>query len=175
MLKNSLIVLLLLALFSTPVMAADEKPKPTYTDKTPEEKLPLPRFVSLATDEVNVRTGPGLRYPIRIIIKKEGLPVEVMREFDVWRQIRDIEGDEGWVHKSMLSGSRAVIIKGTVRTLYAKPDTAEKPVVRLEPGVVAELETCKGDWCRLDVSSYDGWIKRDSIWGVYPDERFRKD
>lgn len=137
-------------------------------------QLPVPRFVTLGTDEVNIRTGPGLRYPIRLVFRKDGLPVEVVREFDVWRQIRDIDGDEGWVHKSMLSGKRAVIVQGRVRTLLKKPDEGKKPVVKLEPGVVAALKTCRKDWCDLSVGGYDGWLKRDDVWGVYPDEKFKE-
>lgn len=137
-------------------------------------QLPVPRFVTLAADEVNVRTGPGLRYPIRFIIRKEGLPVEIVREFDVWRQIRDVEGDEGWVHKSMLSGRRAVIIKGHIQTLLRKPEEDARPVVRLEPGVIAGLEECNDDWCGLEIASYEGWIRRNDIWGVYPDEKIEE-
>ena len=146
----------------------------TKSDIAPEEKLPIPRFVTLGTDEVNVRTGPGLRYPIKVIIRKDGLPVEIIREFDVWRQIRDVDGDEGWVHKSMLSGKRTVIIKGAVQALLKKPASDAKPVARLEPGVIADLEKCAGQWCYIDVASYDGWMKRENLWGVYASEIFKE-
>lgn len=149
--------------FVAPVQAADE---PTA--------LPVPRFVTLGTDEVNLRTGPGIRYPIRFIIKKDGLPVEIIREFDVWRQIRDIDGDEGWVHQSMLSGRRSVIIKGQVQSVLKERHPSAKPVVKLEPGVIARLDTCKLDWCEIAVAGYDGWIKRSAIWGVYAQETFKE-
>ena len=144
---------------------------PSLAEEDKQAQLPVPRFVTLGTDEVNMRTGPGLRYPIRLIVRKDGLPVEIIREFDVWRQIRDVDGDEGWVHKSMLSGRRAVVIKGHVQTLLKKGEDSARPVVRLEPGVIADLEKCEGVWCRLDVASYEGWIKRENVWGVYPDEK----
>ena len=137
-------------------------------------QLPVPRFVTLGVDEVNVRTGPALKYPIKFIIRKDGLPVEIVREFDVWRQIKDMDGDGGWVHKSMLSGKRAVIIKSKIQPLLKKPDESAKPVVKLEPGVIASLAKCKGVWCNLKVQSFNGWIRRDSIWGVYPDEKFQE-
>lgn len=156
-------------------VAAPAREKPASADMQPEgaEVLPVPRFVTLGPDEVNLRNGPGIRYPIRLIIKKQGLPVEVIRQFDVWRQVRDQQGDEGWVHKSMLSGRRAVIITGGTQTLRRKPEEDAKPVVRLEPGVIATLDTCEGDWCELSVNSFDGWIRRDKLWGVYPDEKFK--
>jgi SH3-like domain-containing protein len=136
--------------------------------------LPVPRFVTLGADEVNLRTGPGFRYPIRLVIRKSGLPVEILREFDVWRQVRDRDGDEGWVHESMLSGRRAVIIKGEMQTLLDKPQDDARPVVRLEPGVIAGLVTCRNDWCRLKIASYDGWLKRNDVWGIYPREAFQE-
>lgn len=132
--------------------------------------LPVPRFASLATDEVNVRTGPGLRYPIKWILTKEGLPIEIIREFDTWREIRDIEGGAGWVHKSLLSGRRTAVVEGQIRTVYKKTSAESRPVVKLEPGVVVELDKCDEDWCFLKVSGYKGWIKREEIWGVYPSE-----
>ena len=136
--------------------------------------LPIPRFVTLATDEVNVRSGPGIRYPIRTIIRKQGLPVEIIREFDVWRQVRDREGEDGWVHKSMLSGKRAVIVTGEIEPLLRKPEAEARAVARLEPGVIAALETCKGEWCEIEVGGYGGWMTREKIWGVYPEESFKE-
>ncbi|MEZ0224715.1 MAG: SH3 domain-containing protein [Alphaproteobacteria bacterium] len=164
-----------------PVVAA----KPVTTAKSVEPKapadnvnagpqLPVPRFVTLSVDEVNVRTGPALKYPIKFIIRRDGLPVEIMREFDVWRQIRDKDGDNGWVHKSMLSGKRAVIIKDVVQPVLKKPEDSARPVVKLEPDVIAALQKCKGGWCAVKVQSYEGWIKRSGIWGVYPDEKFQE-
>lgn len=137
-------------------------------------KLPVPRFVTLSVDEINVRTGPGVRYPIKFVFRKDGLPVEIVHEYDVWRQIRDKDGDGGWVHKTMLSGRRSVIITGRTQTLVRKPDDAAKPVVKLEPGVIADLSTCRGDWCSLKIAGYNGWTKRANLWGVYPDEAFKE-
>lgn len=137
-------------------------------------QLPVPRFVSLATSEVNFRTGPGLRYPVRLVVRRNGLPVEVIREFDVWRQVRDADGDEGWVHKSMLSGRRSVIVQGQVQTLLRRPETDARSVARLEPGVIARLDTCRADWCNISVGSYSGWLPRATLWGVYPEETFKE-
>lgn len=152
--------------------AASPETAAAETPATPQ--LPVPRFVTLGADEVNMRTGPGQRYPIRLVIRKEGLPVEITREFDVWRQIRDVEGDEGWVHKSMLSGRRAVVVRGKIQTLLKKPEPSSRPVVKLEPDVIAGLDTCVDSWCRLKVASYEGWIMRDALWGVYPTEKFKE-
>jgi SH3-like domain-containing protein len=130
----------------------------------------LPRFVTLRADEVNLRTGPGERYPIDWVLIRKGLPVEIVEEFDVWRKIRDFQGSEGWVHQRMLTGARNVLIKGSVRILHVEPDAASPAAARAEAGVVARLLECRGPWCRVEAQGVKGWLKRDEIWGVYPDE-----
>ncbi|MSP21397.1 MAG: hypothetical protein EXQ93_07795 [Alphaproteobacteria bacterium] len=135
-----------------------------------QSTLPLPRFVSLRSDMVNVRTGPGRQYPIVWVFVREGLPVEVIAAFGTWRKVRDIDGAEGWVHQNLLSGDRHAVIVGDVRTLTRTPELASVPVVQAEPGVVARLLNCTPAWCRLDVGGRKGWLPREQIWGVYPTE-----
>jgi SH3-like domain-containing protein len=135
-----------------------------------EKAQPVPRFVSLRVDEVNLRTGPGERYPIDWVLVKKGLPVEIVQEFDVWRKIRDSQGSEGWVHQRMVTGTRNVIVAGAMRTLHTDADAAAPAVARVEPGVVAHLLECSGSWCRIETQGIKGWLARSEIWGVYPDE-----
>ena len=139
--------------------------------------LPIPRFVSLGTDEANLRTGPGQRYPIEWVYVREGLPIEVVAEFDTWRRVRDWEGVEGWVHQRLLSGRRTVIqISEAIETLHEEPNASSAPVARLEPGVIAELLACPapsegvGDWCYLSTGGHRGWMPRAVLWGVYTAE-----
>lgn len=135
-----------------------------------EGKLPVPRFVSLHADKVNLRTGPGRRYPIEWILTRKDLPVEVVAEFEHWRRIRDYEGTEGWVHERMLEGRRDVVVTGGVRPLRRQPETNSDLVARAEPGVIGRLLECHGVWCRIDAGTASGWLRRDEIWGVLPDE-----
>jgi SH3-like domain-containing protein len=135
-----------------------------------EKALPVPRFVSLRADEVNLRTGPGERYPIDWVLTRKGLPVEIVEEFEVWRRIRDSQGSEGWVHQRMVGGSRTVIVTGAVRTLRDDPNAAAPAVGRAEPGVIAQLLECRDAWCRIEVKGVKGWLKRNEMWGVYPTE-----
>lgn len=134
--------------------------------------LPVPRFVSLRADKVYVRTGPARRYPIKWVFERKGLPVEIVQEFDTWRKIRDIEGDEGWIHQSLLSGQRyAIVLPETLVSMHESPKSGSSVLARLEPGVVVSLERCKIAWCRVYVAGYRGWIRRSSLWGVYEDEK----
>ena len=143
-------------------------PLASAADNEPAQKLP--RFVSLRSDQVNLRVGPGENYPIEWVLTRKDMPVEIVREFDNWRMVHDWQGTEGWVHERMLSGKRAVIIRGGVRTLHRQPDVASPAVARAEPGVVARLLECRGDWCRIDAADKTGWVQRGDLWGVYPDE-----
>jgi SH3-like domain-containing protein len=134
--------------------------------------LPVPRYVSLKSGEVNMRIGPGTRYSINWVYKREGLPVEIIQEFDQWREIRDSDGTTGWVHKQMLQGKRMAVIKKGTAVLRRAADAQSGPMLRLEPGVVGRLLECEKDWCRLQVSGHKGWIEKTHIWGVYPKEEF---
>ena len=130
----------------------------------------VPRFVTLRSDQVNLRVGPGENYPIEWVLTRKDMPVEIIKEFENWRMIRDWQGTEGWVHERMLAGKRAVIIKGGIRTLRREPDVASPAVAHAEPGVIARLMECRADWCRVDAADHTGWVQRGDLWGVYPDE-----
>ncbi len=136
--------------------------------------LAVPRFVSLAKDEVFVRSGPGKQYPVKWVLQRKGLPVEIIDEFEHWRKIRDYDGDEGWVFQSLLSGVRAAIIVGDEKIFITKkrPVNGVDHVVEtiLEPSVVVTLRKCDNVYCLVDVESYSGWIERKFIWGVYEHE-----
>jgi SH3-like domain-containing protein len=135
--------------------------------------LAVPRFVSLADAEVNLRYGPGTDFPIKWIYQREGLPVMIIDEFDVWRQIRDYEGEEGWVHQSLLSGRRRLLVTGEVRGLKRRPAETARVVLRAEPGVIGDLLECEVGWCRVEIDGRRGWLARDEFYGVLPDETFR--
>ncbi len=132
--------------------------------------LPLPRFVSLRAGEVNLRTGPGVRYPVDWVFLRRSMPVEITAEFDTWRRIRDWEGTEGWVHQSMLSGRRTAIIVDGLRTLHDAPTPQAAVVARAERGVIARIDECRPDWCAVEAQGYYGWLPRTGLWGVYPEE-----
>jgi SH3-like domain-containing protein len=130
----------------------------------------LPRFVSLRSDQVNLRVGPGENFPIQWVLTRKEMPVEIIKEFEHWRKIHDWQGTEGWVHERMVSGKRTVIVKGAVRTLHRLPDSVSEVVARAEPGVLAHLIECRGTWCRIAAAEITGWVQRSEVWGVYPDE-----
>ena len=156
---------LLLALPSAATQAADAEQG--------ESGLPVPRFVSLRANEVNLRAGPGVRYPIEWVYQRRLMPVEVIEEFETWRKIRDWQGTEGWVNKAMLSGQRTVLILEDVRTLRREASAESPAIARAEPGVVARLLKCNGEWCKVDAGGYEGWLARNEFWGVKAGETIK--
>ena len=137
-----------------------------------QDKLPVPRFVSIGADRANIRTGPGERYPIDWVFVKEGTPVEVIAEFGNWRKIRDRDGSEGWVYRALLSGKRFAIVTGGQRAVYAEPDPTTRTVFFADSGVMGRLRRCRKDWCEITVKDYTGWIPKTQMWGALPEEVF---
>jgi SH3-like domain-containing protein len=153
--------LILLCLLPAASMAAEDA------------RLPVPRFVSLKSAQINVRSGPGTRYPIAFVYRRDGLPVEIVEEFDQWRKIRDVEGGSGWVHRTMLDGRRMALIRGKKpQLLYSDPTEESGPVLKAAPMVQARLLACRKAWCRVSVQNVKGWLRKEALWGVYPDEQF---
>ncbi|MEA2994088.1 MAG: hypothetical protein QOD40_3008 [Alphaproteobacteria bacterium] len=137
--------------------------------------LPVPRFVSLKADKVNMHVGPAKTYDVTWVYTRAGLPVEITAEFENWRRIRDGEGSEGWVYHSLLSGRRTgVVMPKTKDELVAIRDTAAANgavTAQLQAGVLGTVKKCTGGWCRISGNKFDGWIEQDRLWGVYPNEK----
>lgn len=137
--------------------------------------LPLPRFVSLKPDKVNVRAGPTMSHDVTWQYVRAGLPVEIIAETENWRRIRDWEGAEGWVYHSLLSGRRTAVVrakeKDALTPIYDEPRPDGHLAARLQDGVLGHVEACTGRWCRIAGAGYDGWIRQERLWGVYPNEK----
>jgi len=190
--------------------AATPPPPPPAPEPAPEPQpsigavtgLPLPRYATLRSDEVNMRAGPGTRFPIEWTYQRRDLPVEIVREFELWRRIRDVEGIEGWVHQSTLATStarRTFIVRlpaavpapgrgGATQSaapaassipqeavLRRRPEDSAGAVARLRPGVIGRLRACEANatWCEAQVGEHRGYIRRAEIWGIGPQEEVR--
>jgi SH3-like domain-containing protein len=137
--------------------------------------LPIPRFVSLKADRVNVRSGPNKDQDVRWVYTRAGMPVEITAEFENWRRIRDWEGAEGWVYHSLLSGKRSAVVvpslKNDLVPLYESPDIESAVVARLQSGVLTLIKSCNGKWCQVSGKNFSGWIVQERLWGAYPNEK----
>jgi len=171
----------LIAIVLMPVLLAAAHMTPLLTPpaqaQTPRQGsgLPLPRYVSLRAAEINLRTGPGVQYPIEWVYRRQHLPIEIIAEFRTWRKVRDWQGAQGWVHQGMLSGQRYVIVTGALRTLRAEADVKSRPVAKLEKGVIVRLNNCPAvsAWCQVEAGKFKGWLRKVEFWGAYPNEVLR--
>jgi SH3-like domain-containing protein len=136
--------------------------------------LPIPRFVSIKTDRVNVRGGPDKDHDVAWIYTRVGWPVEITAEFENWRRIRDSDGTEGWVYHSLLSGRRTGMVtlrgKDDLFPVRAKPKSDSDVTAQLQSGVLGTVKRCASGWCRFMGDGFDGWIPQEKLWGVYPNE-----
>ena len=159
--------------------AAGTEPPPASAPAASASGLPLPRFVSLKADRVNLRAGPGTDYPTTWVYRRAGLPVEVLSEFEGWRQVRDSDGATGWILQSLLSGRRTALV--TPWDLKADKPAPQVPVLAsdssrartvavVEAGVIANIHGCDGRWCRVTIDRYRGYMPQKQLWGVYENE-----
>jgi SH3-like domain-containing protein len=137
--------------------------------------LPLPRFVSLKADKVNMHIGPAKNHEVRWLYQRAGLPVEITAEFENWRRIRDSDGAEGWVYHSLLSGKRTGVViaksKDELVPVHERADGNSTVIAQLQPGVLGSVKRCNGGWCRVQGQGFDGWVVQERLWGVYPNEK----
>ncbi|NJC09129.1 SH3 domain-containing protein [Polymorphobacter fuscus] len=132
--------------------------------------LPVPRFVSLKSNSAMMRSGPEERFPILWEYKRRGLPLEIIKEYKIWRQVRDPDGTIGWMNKSLLTGVRTGFVRDSVRTLYVAPDLQSRVAWRIEPGTVVTITLCENMWCRVSNDGRSGYILRNQLFGTYPNE-----
>jgi SH3-like domain-containing protein len=174
--RTRLGTLVALAAFAAAAQAQGTSPSPSFPGGS---GLAVPRYVSLKSDRVNLRKGPGTDYPTAWVFRRAGLPLEVIKEFEGWRQVRDAEGVDGWVLQSFLSGRRTALVlpwdakKSTPPpkvTLRYDDSERSRAVAMVEAGVIANLNTCDGRWCHVSIAKFKGYIEQPKLWGVYAGE-----
>lgn len=138
----------------------------TEEGRGPVTNLPMPRYVSLKTGEANVRRGPSLSHRIDWIFTRRDMPLQIVAEYGHWRRVIDRDGQGGWVHYSMLSGSRTVIVDLDMLAIHTRPGDDMPVTAMLQAGVIADLGPCEPDWCRIEAGGYKGWAPKTALWGV---------
>ena len=139
-------------------------------ERGPVTNLPIPRFVSLKASKANARRGPSLSHRIDWVFKRKHMPLEIYGEYENWRRVRDIDGAGGWVHYSLLSGSRTAILIEDMQPLFNSPQNNGMVVARFEKGAIADIDKCDLMWCQLSAGSYKGWVPKTALWGVRLEE-----
>ena len=134
-------------------------------DRTPSGFV-VPRFVSLKFSKVNGRTGPSREHPIAWQYQRRGLPLLIVAETEMWRKVRDISGDEAWVRKPALSGSRtALTLQST--SLRSRPNAQAREVARTDPQALLRIQNCREGWCEgKSENGLKGWARQETLWGA---------
>lgn len=146
-------------------------PIATAQNRGPVTNLPLPRFVSLKASEANVRRGPSMSHRIDWIYTQHGMPLQIIAEHGHWRKVVDLDGIGGWIHYSLLSGNRSVIVQRDI-LLRDRPDASAPGTAQFEANVIARIRKCTPDWCQLSKDGYRGWAPKDILWGVTAEDQF---
>ena len=144
----------------------DTADKPRDPNRGPVTNLPIPRFVTLKGSEGNARRGPGLTHRIDWVFTREGMPLKITAEYEHWRRVEDIDGAGGWVHYSLLSGVRSVLVAQDMAQAFSRPDAQSDVLYQSELGVVGRMLECVPDWCRIAIEGEKGWIAASALWGV---------
>jgi SH3-like domain-containing protein len=161
--------------------ALTQEAEPPVVPQTPAEatcqpdvgcvtNLPLPRFVSLKGSEGNARRGPGLTHRIDWVFTRAGMPLKITAEYENWRRVEDQEGAGGWVHYSLLSGVRTVLVTLDMAEFRHAPEDGATVIAQAELGVIGRVLECTTDWCRVALDGQRGWVRKTSVWGVKSDE-----
>ncbi len=135
--------------------------------------LKVPRFVTLKSDDVNMRAGPGLEYPVTWHYQRMGLPLRVEAEFEVWRKVVDHKGDTGWMHQSVVSLRRFALVTDGSARIYAKPSDESALVAVAERDALLELQSCPTQWCKVASGDVRGWMTRTALWGLLDGEALK--
>lgn len=156
-------------------------PAAAQSERRGASGAPLPRFAVISPGKARMRVGPGFNYATSWIYKRPGLPVEIIEEYSVWRQVRDADGTTGWMHVSVLSSTRNAMVAPWLRNsdnpeslaVHSRPSDASREVAKIEPGVVVHLAECDGTWCKVEVKGTSGYMQQIDLWGAYPGEVFK--
>ena len=136
-----------------------------------ETGLKIPRYVSLKSDNTNLRIGPNVNYPIIINYQITNFPVMVIDEYDDWRKIKDFENNVGWLHKSLIKGERyAIISRDQNKSVHVYNSVEGGIIGEIFNKNVVKLLKCKNDWCLIKIKNHSGWIDKQYLWGTMKDE-----
>ena len=139
-----------------------------------ETGLEIPRYVSLKSNDANIRVGPSKNYPIEIKYIKKNYPLKVLEEYEDWRKVEDFQKNFGWIHKSLISGTRTGMILSNENKTIELLNTLDGNVIgEIGEGNIVNLEKCKIDWCLISTENFKGWINKKYIWGAKEKEKIK--
>jgi len=130
------------------------------------KKVITKKYLSIRTSVANLRIGPSSSHPIAFVYEKKNMPVEVIDEFEVWRKVKDYQGDIGWIHLSQLSRKRTLLTMKDGIVLFKNATIYSKPIIKIGNLEAASIKKCIPNWCLVEIQQYKGWIQTDHVWGL---------
>ena len=122
-------------------------------------------YLTLRNDKVNLRQGPSLNYPVKLIYEKKFLPILIQDKSGNFRKVLDHENNSGWIHISQLSKKKAALTILDELIVFQKPSIYSKPLVKLEIGRLCLVKKCKNNWCKIETGGYSGWVEKQNLRG----------
>ncbi len=122
-------------------------------------------YLTLRSNKVNLRQGPSLSHPIKLVYNKKFLPVLVLDKSYNFRKIKDHENNSGWIHISQLSKKKAALNNKDKSIIFRKPSEYSKPLAVVQKGRLCLINKCKIDWCKIKTGQFVGWIKKENLVG----------
>jgi SH3-like domain-containing protein len=120
--------------------------------------------LSVNTDTANIRTGPDTNDAVIWQVEKYH-PLTVIQKQGDWCLFEDFEGDRGWIHASLLSDVKTVIVTNDKCNVRSGPGTDNDIRFTVDRGVPFKVLNEKGDWIQVVHADGDqGWIHRSLVW-----------
>jgi len=144
-----------------------------FVSAAPQTPPPRPYFVSIKADKAYMREGPSDNNRIKWVYQRKGLPLEVLASFEVWRRVKDMDGEIGWIHTALLSRDRTAIVVGTAdATVRRRADANSDVIAEAKPGAIGRLMGCAKLACEVKFEAAQGWIERARLWGVHDGDEY---
>ena len=142
----------------------------TFAEIGKETRLEIPRYVSLKSNDANIRVGPSKKYPIVLKYTIKNYPLKVLEEYEEWRRVEDFKQNTGWIHKSLITGKRTGIILSDEKNVKLLNTLNGNVIGEIGKRNIVYLEKCKINWCLVSLGNFNGWMDKKYIWGVKQNE-----
>ena len=133
----------------------------------------LPRFVATKFNESNLRIGASIDYPIKLTYRVKNFPLKIIGEYELWREVVDIDGNQGWMKKSLLKNKRYGIVNtqhNESAHIFNKPKG--QIIGKIGNNNIVKINKCFNSWCFVSIKDHKGWINKFNIWGIKKEEKF---
>ena len=120
--------------------------------------------LAVAVPVANIRSGPGTTYDVLWQVEKYH-PLSILKKSDPWYQFRDFEGDQGWIHKSLIGKISSIITKKEKSNIRSGPGTNFKILFTVEKGIPFKVVNRRDSWIHIQHADGDkGWIHNSLVW-----------